>query len=254
MDTEDYQQHISKRFNEDLAGVTTQLMRMGGLAQQMVDESIKALIEADAELAAQVVNNDHLVDKLEMSIDEKCLLIIARRQPAASDLRLVLTVTKAITDLERVGDEASKIARQAISLTRSGASSRGFVEIRHIGNRVSQMLAQALDAFARLDMNLALQVVETDKVVDMEYATALREMITFMISVHHICQAQPLQIVSCRLELQWAQLQQCQHLADRSVGNIRSCGVVVLSAFQCYTITAFGPHIFGGAYAITCVR
>ncbi len=181
MDTEDYQQHISKRFNEDLAGVTTQLMRMGGLAQQMVDESIKALIEADAELAAQVVNNDHLVDKLEMSIDEKCLLIIARRQPAASDLRLVLTVTKAITDLERVGDEASKIARQAISLTRSGASSRGFVEIRHIGNRVSQMLAQALDAFARLDMNLALQVVETDKVVDMEYATALREMITFMI-------------------------------------------------------------------------
>lgn len=181
MDKDDYQHHISRRFNEDLSGVSAQLMRMGGLAQQMVDDAIKSLIDANVDLAGQVVNMDHMVDSLEMAIDERCLLIIARRQPAASDLRLVIAVTKAITDLERVGDEASKIARQAISLAHIGSSSHGLVEVRHIGNRVAKMLAEALDAFARLDMDLALKVVETDKTVDMEYATALRELISFMI-------------------------------------------------------------------------
>ena len=118
---------------------------------------------------------------MEISIDEECVRILARRQPAASDLRLVIAVTKAITDLERIGDEASKIARQAIALNRDGVAPRGYVEVRHIGGHVSRMLQDALDSFARLDMDMALHVVQTDKVVDMEYGTAMREMITFMI-------------------------------------------------------------------------
>ncbi|HCS63148.1 MAG TPA: phosphate transport system regulatory protein PhoU, partial [Cellvibrio sp.] len=101
--------------------------------------------------------------------------------PAASDLRLVIAVTKAITDLERIGDEASKIARQAIAMNKDGLAPRGYIEVRHIGNNVSRMLQDALDAFARLDMNLALTVVQTDKQVDMEYSTAMRELVTFMI-------------------------------------------------------------------------
>ncbi len=180
MAKDDYQDHISRQFNKDLSDVRTHLMEMGGLTQRMVNDAIKALIEADAERAEKVVRNDRKVDSMEMSIDEECLLILARRQPAASDLRLVIAITKAITDLERVGDEASKIARQAMALTRDGMAPRGYVEVRHIGDYVSRMLADALDAFARLDMEQALKVVQTDKTVDMEYATALREMITFM--------------------------------------------------------------------------
>ena len=102
-------------------------------------------------------------------------------QHAASDLRLVIAVTKAITDLERIGDEATKIARQAIAMNKDGLSPRGYIEVRHIGGHVSRMLQDALDAFARLDMQLALTVVQTDKQVDMEYSTAMRELVTFMI-------------------------------------------------------------------------
>jgi len=115
-----------------------------------------------------------------MSIDEECVRILARRQPAASDLRLVIAVTKAITDLERVGDEASKIARQAIALTNEGTAPRGYVEVRHIGGYVSKMLQDALDAFARLDMDLAHEVVQMDRTVDLEYSTAMRELVTYM--------------------------------------------------------------------------
>ena len=151
------------------------------MAQRQVNDAIQALIDADLEKAEQVVRGDKGVNQMEISIDEECVRILARRQPAASDLRLVIAVTKAITDLERIGDEASKIARQAIALNRDGVAPRGYVEVRHIGGHVSRMLQDALDSFARLDMDMALHVVQTDKVVDMEYGTAMREMITFMI-------------------------------------------------------------------------
>lgn len=181
MDISSHTHHISQQYNIELDDIRKHLSEMGGMAQRQVADAIQALIDADLEKAEQVVRGDRSVNQMEMSIDEECVRILARRQPAASDLRLVIAVTKAITDLERIGDEASKIARQAIALNKDGASPRGYVEVRHIGNHVSRMLQDALDAFARLDMDMALTVVQTDRTVDMEYSTAMREMITFMI-------------------------------------------------------------------------
>ena len=181
MDITSHTHHISQQYNIELEAIRTHLSEMGGMAQRQVNDAIQALIDADVERAEQVVRADMKVNSMEMAIDEECIRILARRQPAASDLRLVIAVTKAITDLERIGDEASKIARQAIAMNKDGLAPRGYIEVRHIGNNVSRMLQDALDAFARLDMNLALTVVQTDKQVDMEYSTAMRELVTFMI-------------------------------------------------------------------------
>jgi phosphate transport system protein len=181
MDITSHTHHISQQYNIELETIRTHLSEMGGMAQRQVNDAIQALIDADVERAEQVVRADMKVNSMEMAIDEECIRILARRQPAASDLRLVIAVTKAITDLERIGDEASKIARQAIAMNRDGLAPRGYIEVRHIGNNVSRMLQDALDAFARLDMDLALNVVQTDKQVDMEYSTAMRELVTFMI-------------------------------------------------------------------------
>ncbi|WP_341937889.1 phosphate signaling complex protein PhoU [Marinimicrobium sp. C2-29] len=180
MDIKSHTHHISQQYNLELDEIKTKLSEMGGLAQRQVNDAIQALIDADAETAERVVRDDEEVNAMEVDIDEECIHILARRQPAASDLRLVIAVTKAITDLERVGDEASKIARQAIALSQEGTALHGYVEVRHIGGQVSRMLNDSLDAFARLDLDLALRVVQTDDNVDLEYASAMREMITFM--------------------------------------------------------------------------
>lgn len=181
MDITSHTHHISQQYNIELETIRTHLSEMGGMAQRQVNDAIQALIDADVERAEQVVRADTKVNSMEVTIDEECVRILARRQPAASDLRLVIAVTKAITDLERIGDEATKIARQAIAMNKDGLSPRGYIEVRHIGGHVSRMLQDALDAFARLDMQLALTVVQTDKQVDMEYSTAMRELVTFMI-------------------------------------------------------------------------
>ncbi len=181
MDITSHTHHISQQYNIELEAIRTHLSEMGGMAQRQVNDAIQALIDADVARAEQVVRADTKVNSMEITIDEECVRILARRQPAASDLRLVIAVTKAITDLERIGDEATKIARQAIAMNKDGLAPRGYIEVRHIGGHVARMLQDALDAFARLDMDLALNVVQTDKQVDMEYATAMRELVTFMI-------------------------------------------------------------------------
>jgi len=181
MDITSHTLHISQQYNVELETIRTHLSEMGGMAQRQVNDAIQALIDADVDRAEQVVRADTKVNKMEMTIDEECVRILARRQPAASDLRLVIAVTKAITDLERIGDEATKIARQAIAMNKDGLAPRGYIEVRHIGGHVSSMLQDALDSFARLDMDLALTVVQADKQVDMEYSTAMRELVTFMI-------------------------------------------------------------------------
>ena len=180
MDITSHTHHISQQYNNELDDIRTHLSEMGGMAQRQVNDAIAALVDADIEKAEQVVRADKSVNMMEMSIDEECIRILARRQPAASDLRLVIAVTKAITDLERVGDEASKIARQAIALSNDGMAPRGYVEVRHISGHVSKMLQDALDAFARLDMDLANAVVQKDRIVDQEYSTAMRELVTYM--------------------------------------------------------------------------
>ncbi|HCW0544480.1 phosphate signaling complex protein PhoU [Pseudomonas aeruginosa] len=171
--------HISQQFNAELEGVRSHLLAMGGLVEKQVNDAVNALIDADSGLAQQVREIDDQINQMERNIDEECVRILARRQPAASDLRLIISISKSVIDLERIGDEASKVARRA-QLCEEGESPRGYVEVRHIGSQVQKMVQEALDAFARFDADLALSVAQYDKTVDREYKTALRELVTYM--------------------------------------------------------------------------
>ncbi|MEX1197316.1 MAG: phosphate signaling complex protein PhoU [Pseudohongiellaceae bacterium] len=174
--------HISQQFNLELDEIKSNLLEMGGLVEQQVNDAIKAVVSVDLPLARRVRETDDAVNEMEISIDEACNRILARRQPAASDLRLVLGIIKTVNDLERTGDEAAKIAGFAEEFDEGdGTHAKGFVEIRHIGERVRKMVNMALDAFARYDAEAALEVAREDVNVDMEYGTAMREMITYMI-------------------------------------------------------------------------
>jgi len=173
--------HISQQFNLELEEIKSSMLEMGGLVEKQLADALVALITADSELGATVRAHDDAVNEMELAIDEACNRILARRQPAASDLRLVMGIVKAVNDLERIGDEAAKIARLAVELAEQGDSSKGFVEIRHIGERVRHMVNMALDAFARYDAEAALAVAKEDVSVDLEYGSAMREMITYMI-------------------------------------------------------------------------
>jgi phosphate transport system protein len=175
-----FENHIMKQFDEELEEIRTRLMEMGGKVEQQLKNAIRAVSEADSKLAEEVILEEQRVDDMEVDIDEACILIIARRQPAASDLRLVVMVTKAVNDLERIGDEAKKIANHAVILTEQSGSSNGYPEIRHIGNSVIRMLENALDAFARFDADAALRTIEEDEQIDLDYKTALRELVTYM--------------------------------------------------------------------------
>jgi phosphate transport system protein len=175
-----FENHIMKQFDEELEEIRTQLMEMGGKVEQQLKNAIKAVIKADSSLAEEVIRDERLVDEMEVDIDEACILIIARRQPAASDLRFVMMVTKAVNDLERIGDEAKKIANHAIILSEQDSLSQGYKEVRHLGSSVSAMLANALDAFARFDVKAAMSTLEEDAQIDLDYKSALRELVTYM--------------------------------------------------------------------------
>ncbi|MBB3329852.1 phosphate transport system protein [Halomonas campaniensis] len=175
-----HSQHISRQFNQELEELKTHLMAMGGLVEKQVQDAVSALLESDSALGQRVVDNDRAVNDMQIKIDEECTQVLARRQPTASDLRLVLAVIRAASDLERIGDEASKIARNAIDLIDVGNGSRGFVEVRMISEHVRRMVRDALTSFARFDTELALQLVHEDEEVDNEYRSAMRSLMTFM--------------------------------------------------------------------------
>jgi phosphate transport system protein len=179
MDKPVYKQHISSQFNAELEDVRQRVLSMGGLVEQQIVDATRAFMDHDAALADEVARNDYKVNQFEVYIDEECNRILARRQPTASDLRLVVAVIKTITDLERIGDEAEKIARMAADLA---AQERGasMVEVGHLSKHVSQMVHDALDAFARMDINAALDVAREDAAVDREYEALMRQCITFM--------------------------------------------------------------------------
>ena len=175
-----HKQHISQQFNSELSELKNHLLVMGGVVEKQVAEAVDALVKGDSGLAEMVRARDEDVNRLELMIDEECTQVIAKRQPTASDLRLVMSVAKMVSDLERMGDEASKVAKMAIVLSEEGESPRGYVEVRHIGEHVSRMVRDSLDAFARFDPNKALEVMKEDKSVDNEYKTATRSLVTFM--------------------------------------------------------------------------
>jgi phosphate transport system protein len=174
-------EHTSKQFDAELEAVRARVLQMGGLVEDQIVRALDALTKADIKLAAQVVEDDHRVNALEVEIDEGCSTIIARRQPAASDLRMLMMVVKTITDLERIGDEAAKIARMTQLIYESDRRyvPRG-IEVRHVADLALGMLRNALDAFARLDLTVAAKVVRQDERVDNEFRLIIRELITFM--------------------------------------------------------------------------
>jgi len=172
--------HISRQFNEELEDVRNQVLIMGGLVEQQVNNAVKSLVEGDSRLAQEVIDNDHKVNGLEVAIDEECTQILARRQPAASDLRLVIAVIKTITDLERIGDQAEKIARMGQHLAEMERPKGQYYEVQSLGERVAKMLHQTLDAFARMDVDAAIKVSQQDDKIDHEYDGIMRTMVTFM--------------------------------------------------------------------------
>lgn len=173
-------QHIFQRFDAELEEIRNRVLAMGGLVEQQLADALTSLIESDTHLGEVVVTSDYKVNALEVAIDEDCTQIIARRQPTASDLRLLMTVVKTITDLERIGDEAERIARMAVHLVGNESSKRYHAQLDHLGNHVREMLHDALDAFARMDIETALAVARRDLKVDQEYENIIRQLITYM--------------------------------------------------------------------------
>ncbi|MFT4888303.1 MAG: phosphate transport system protein [Pseudohongiellaceae bacterium] len=172
--------HISQQFNVELEEVKGHMMEMGGVVEKQLADALEAVVTSNSNLGIKVSKDDDEIDSLEMQIDEECSLIIARRQPAASDLRLVLAIIKTIRDLERIGDESSKIAKMAVKLSEEGEIPSLFVEFKNISAKVQRMVSMSLNAFARFDADAALEITKADLEVDMEYRSAMRSMITHM--------------------------------------------------------------------------
>ncbi len=174
------QDHIVKQYDTDLENIRNRVLQMGGLVEQQIINAMTGLVEGDRQLIEQTIENDHQVNRLEVELDEACTQIIARRQPTAIDLRMVMMVIKTITDLERIGDEAKKIAKAAKAIHEADASLMPKIDLRHIAEDAVAMLRKALDAYARLDLNAAAQVVRQDQEVDAEFKSIMRQLITFM--------------------------------------------------------------------------
>jgi phosphate transport system protein len=180
VDSSNLGQHISRRFDEDLERVRNRVLQMGGFVEQQLQSAVTALVEADSSLGERVAGEDHKVNSMEVSIDEECSRILATRGPAASDLRLIVAALKTITDLERIGDEAERIASIAARLATMERPADRYREIRHLGHLAQHMVHNALDALARLDAEAALVVCRNDRVIDQEYEALQRQCITFM--------------------------------------------------------------------------
>ncbi|RJG51288.1 phosphate signaling complex protein PhoU [Motilimonas pumila] len=178
MDNMNLNKHISGQFNAELEGVRNQVMSMGGLVEQQLNDAIDTVHDQNLEIARRVVERDVKVNSLEVSIDEECTRMIAKRQPAASDLRLIIAIIKTIADLERIGDEAKQIAHMVID--NANKTQPPLVSIENMGRNVVKMLHNSLDAFARMDVEAAVKIHESDKRVNREYESVVRELMTFM--------------------------------------------------------------------------
>ncbi len=173
-------QHISKQFDNELENIRERVLAMGGLVEQQLINALKALTETEIEHAQNVIKTEPQVNALEVSIDEDCTKILARRQPAAGDLRLVMAVIKTITDLERIGDESEKIAKMAKDLIEKQGPKSYYVGINAMGNHARRMVHDALDAFARMDSRAAVTVAGEEPKSDEMYVAVLRQLITYM--------------------------------------------------------------------------
>lgn len=174
-------EHISKRFDAELEDLRAKVLKMGGLVEAQLVEAMDALARGDTAQMERVRAQDKTVNALEIEIDHDVQHVIARRQPAASDLRMVLTVVRVVTDLERIGDEAKKIAKKSLSLHSYETVSRPRItELRHMSSMATDMLRRVLDSFARLDISGNADVVRSDKDIDEEFRATARQLVSFM--------------------------------------------------------------------------
>ena len=180
METADLTHHISRRFNEDLEKVRSQVLQMGGFVEQQLQKAVTALVDGDSRLGESIARNDHKVNGMEVAIDEECSRILATRAPAAGDLRMIVATIKTITDLERIGDECEKIAHIAARLAEEERPPEHYRSVKHLGRIAQEMLHETLDAFARLDAELAVRTARSDRFVDEEYEAIQRQCITYM--------------------------------------------------------------------------
>lgn len=175
--------HMSTQFDAELSGISGRVLEMGGLVESQVVQAVKALTEFNGELADAVLAQEDRVNQMEVTIDRELSAIIARRQPTARDLRLLIAVSKTIANLERVGDEAARIARTVQRLINTGVSTRLRLPVSDLGFEAELAIAQlrkALDAFARLDTARALEVLKQDDQIDQEFDGLMRKLITYM--------------------------------------------------------------------------
>ena len=173
--------HISEQFNKEIEDIRNNVLTMGGLVEEQIELAIKAFTTSDLELAEQVIKQDNQIDNMEIMLDRECTQIMALRQPTAFDLRLLLAVLKIINELERVGDMAEYIAKMAIYISDiEGSKNDPFYEIKHMADLVRAMLHDALDAFARMTLEQVPAITGQDENVDREYASIIRQQITYM--------------------------------------------------------------------------
>jgi len=199
-------QHISRRFNEELEDVRSKVLQMGGIVEAQLANALKVLVNEKPSLAKQVKNDDAVVNSFEVEIDEECARIVARRQPAATDLRLIITVIKTISDLERMGDEAKRVAIMTGHEMEGALDDDLRTDLEHLGDLVRQSLRHVLDAFARTDVDAAVAVVKADKKIDKKYKKIIKQLMQKM--------AQDPQSVPSVMNLMWA-VRSLERLGDR---------------------------------------
>ena len=173
--------HISGQYNKELEDIRNNVLTMGGLVEEQIELAIKAFTTSDQELAEQVIKQDNQIDAMEITLDRECMQIMALRQPTAFDLRLMMAVLKIINELERVGDLAEHIAKMAISISdMESYKNDPYYELKHMAELVKTMLHDALDAFARMTIEQVPAITGKDDNVDREYASIIRQQITYM--------------------------------------------------------------------------
>ena len=175
-------EHIYKQFESDLEAIRAKVLEMGTLVEEQTSNAVKSLVETDIKLAEEVMKRDDQINDLELLIDEEASLLIAKRSPAAGDLRNIMMMLKIITDLERMGDEATKIARSTTRIFEDNRMSKlRFSEIKGMAKAVQGMIKTALNSFARLDLSDTIDILEKDKQVDDDYRSCMRQLLTFML-------------------------------------------------------------------------
>ncbi len=175
----DIGQHTSQQYNHELEDARNRLLQMGGLVESQLGKALKSLLENETDVGEQVISSDYKVNQLEVAIDEQCAQIIARRQPAATDLRLLIAIIKSITDLERIGDEAEKIARYSVKNADLN-DSKLHSSLHHLCKHVQEMLHSTLDAMARMDAEQSRAVALSDERIDQEFDDLSRKLLTHM--------------------------------------------------------------------------